>query len=304
MSQACAIGDYDMNSISNTPLVSVIIPFYNNKQWLSEAIESVYSQTYSNYEVILVNDGSKEEISDLLSAFPTIKYFHQNNSGAGSARNKGIEAATGKYIAFLDSDDLWLPNKLSIQVDYMENNPDIVWSHCSYETFGYGESKIMTSSDAKGEMFPKCFCSCRIATPCVIIKSDIMKENTHLRFNEDMRFGQDFYLWVLLAKTYPLGNIENVLAKVRMRGSNAAKRAFVMLKAKSELAEKLKKSHLIEWDSLPLLIRFAYKLSDLGYKLICRFDSFLNESVKELLSKFLYVVPFLILRIEMQRYKD
>ena len=117
---------------NKTPTVSIIIPFYNNVDWLNEAVDSVMKQTYKDYEIIVVNDGSKEDITLFLEKNPEIIYFYQKNNGAGSARNKGIDVARGKYIAFLDSDDVWLPQKLEKQVDYMENNPQIMWSHCSY----------------------------------------------------------------------------------------------------------------------------------------------------------------------------
>ena len=98
--------------------VSVVIPFYANANWLCEAVDSVLAQTYGNYEIIVVNDGSKEDVSDFLKKYgDKIKYYEKENGGAASARNEGIKRAEGDYIAFLDSDDLWTPQKLSVQLE-------------------------------------------------------------------------------------------------------------------------------------------------------------------------------------------
>ena len=95
------------------PEVSAVIPFYRNVGWLCEAVESVLAQDLGDVEIIVVNDGSPEDVSELLDRFGgRIRYFEKENGGAASARNAGLEQARGKYIAFLDSDDLWTPEKL------------------------------------------------------------------------------------------------------------------------------------------------------------------------------------------------
>lgn len=187
-----------------------------------------------------------------------MKYIYQRNKGSGSARNNGICHVKGKYVAFLDSDDIWLPNKLEVQINYMEENSDIVWSHSLYETFGYGNNMRVDTSDYKGFIFPDCMSSCKIATPCVVIRSDILKQNTALRFNEKMRYGQDFYLWVLMSVDYKLGHVDEILSKVRMRGGNAAKRAYVMLKAKSELWNNLSFIKEFPIDHISKSVNLAY----------------------------------------------
>lgn len=108
-------------------LVSIITPVHNSEQFLSHCIDSVLGQTYSYWEHILVDDCSSDGSKDLIKSFqkkdPRIKYHRlQKNSGAGIARNKGIEFAKGKYIAFLDSDDVWYPEKLKKQLHFMKQN--------------------------------------------------------------------------------------------------------------------------------------------------------------------------------------
>src|SRR5690554_2836035 len=97
--------------------VSVIIPFYNGVEWLCEAVQSVLDQTYKNFEIIVVNDGSPEDVSGLLSKYGNkIIYRYKENGCAATARNLAMEIATGEYLAFLDSDDLWLPAKTEKQI--------------------------------------------------------------------------------------------------------------------------------------------------------------------------------------------
>ena len=111
------------------PLVSVIMPAYNAALYISEAIESVINQTFRNWELIIVNDGSTDATKEIILGFEKkdrrIKYLFQENGKQGKARNLGIAHSIGKYIAFLDADDLWVENKLAIQVNYLIANTEI-----------------------------------------------------------------------------------------------------------------------------------------------------------------------------------
>lgn len=108
---------------STHPLVSVIIPVFNAKSFLAACIESVLQQTYSPIEIIAVEDGSNEH-QDIIKNFPSVHYITQPKSGAAAARNLGIQQSKGLYISFLDCDDIFLPEKTKLQVDYLENHPD------------------------------------------------------------------------------------------------------------------------------------------------------------------------------------
>src|SRR4026209_2838610 len=106
------------------PLVSVIIPVYNGARFLRAALESVFAQTYRAFEVIVVDDGSMDESGAIAQSFPEVHYIRQENQGVAAARNNGIDAARGEFFAFLDQDDLWTPEKLKVQIDYLLNHPD------------------------------------------------------------------------------------------------------------------------------------------------------------------------------------
>src|ERR1043165_3045241 len=107
------------------PLVSVIIPVYNGARHLRAALESVFAQTYRSFEVIVVDDGSVDESAIIAQSFPEVRYIHQTNCGVAAARNHGIEAARGEFLAFLDQDDLWTPDKLRLQIEYLLSHPEI-----------------------------------------------------------------------------------------------------------------------------------------------------------------------------------
>ena len=106
-------------------LVSVITPSYNTARFLRETIGCVLSQTYENWEMLIVDDGSTDDTDDVVASFsdPRIRYFkNERNSGAAGSRNRALREARGKWIAFLDSDDLWTPDKLEKQIRFMEEN--------------------------------------------------------------------------------------------------------------------------------------------------------------------------------------
>lgn len=107
-------------------LISIVIPAYNRYQLIQNAIKSIYEQTMQDYEIIVVDDGSDIPLVILENEYKKVRVIrHKSNFGESAARNTGIQAATGKYIAFLDSDDEWLPEKLAIQVSFLEQNPEL-----------------------------------------------------------------------------------------------------------------------------------------------------------------------------------
>ena len=116
-------------------LVSVIIPVYNCERFLAEAIESALAQTYRPIEVIVVDDGSTDRSADIARSYEEVHYIYQANQGPAVARNTGLAAAQGEFIAFLDHDDVWLPNKLAVQVEHLIEHPDGGLNVCRIENF-------------------------------------------------------------------------------------------------------------------------------------------------------------------------
>ena len=113
-------------TLDRQPTVSVVIPVYNGDRYLAEAITSVLDQTYKNFELIVVDDGSTDGSAEIAKSYKqAVLYTFQPNGGLSKARNTGLALARGKYIAFLDHDDLWLPHKLARQVTYLDSHPDV-----------------------------------------------------------------------------------------------------------------------------------------------------------------------------------
>ena len=115
--------------------VSVIMPAYNREAFLAEAIESVLAQTYRPIEIIVVDDGSTDQSADIARSYEEVRYIYQTNQGPAVARNRGLAIAQGEFISFLDPDDLWLPNKLAVQVEHLIEHPDVGLNVCRIENF-------------------------------------------------------------------------------------------------------------------------------------------------------------------------
>lgn len=278
--------------MESIPLVSVVIPFYSGKKWLDEALESVLEQNYSNKEILVINDGSKEDISDLKEKYKSkVKFQDKENGGPATARNLGIEIATGKYIAFLDSDDLWLPEKLEKQVELMEKN-EAVWSQHSYEMFWENttKTKIIDTSIYSGDVYKDCLISFKVQTSCIMIKKEVLiKEN--IRFPINKRYGQDCSLFRELAKKYNLYSIKDVYSKFRIRGSNAGFRAIVQINDRADIWKEIKNDEKT-LKILPRLVKVAYRICNQESKMIK------NKNIRsEKLAKFLYLMPWIMFKM-------
>ncbi len=113
-------------------LVSVVVPVYNVEAYIAETIQSILNQTYSNFEILIVNDGATDRSIEIIQTFddPRITLIHQENQGVSAARNRGIAQAKGEYIALIDGDDIWVPEKLEKHVQHLENSPQVGLSFC------------------------------------------------------------------------------------------------------------------------------------------------------------------------------
>ncbi len=129
---------------TDRPIISVVIPTYNRAAFICRAVDSALGQTYAPLEVVVVDDGSKDDTREVLRKYgDRIRYVAKENGGVSSARNVGVREATGEYIAFLDSDDTWVPEKLAVQMDIFRAHPDygMVLSECAQVT-AEGKSSI------------------------------------------------------------------------------------------------------------------------------------------------------------------
>jgi len=213
-----------MTSEVRSPTVSVVIPSYNTPtEWLSQAVHSVLSQTYPDLEIIIVDDGSTEPVARCLGiSDERIRHVLQENKGPAAARNRGIGLAVGRYVAFLDSDDLFLPNKLEKQVDMMESRPDAMLSHTSYQriTPDGRPVRLMRSGTLTGRVYPQIVRRCRIFTSTVMVRREVLGDK--LMFDESLRVCEDVLLWIRLARESAIIGIDEALTKMRLHGKTHA----------------------------------------------------------------------------------
>jgi glycosyltransferase involved in cell wall biosynthesis len=188
---------------------SVVIPVYNRTATLKSAIESVFCQTFDDYEIIVADDGSDFAVQKCLQPYMgRIRYLRlDKNSGVSTARNDGIKAAGGEYIAFLDSDDIWLENKLELQIKYLRETGLKV---CHTDEFWYKNGKFINQGKKHarygGDIFAKVLDFCRISPSSVVLHKSVF-ENTGM-FNPAMRVCEDYELWLRVCAMYKVCYID------------------------------------------------------------------------------------------------
>ncbi len=183
--------------------VSVIIPTYNRIQFIEIAIKSILNQTYKPIEIILIDDGSNDGTFDMVKKrFPFVELVYQPNSGVSCARNVGIKMARGDWIAFLDSDDEWLPEKLTTQIHSIRNNPNILFFHSNEIWIKNGLRINQGKKHAKygGQIFEKCLDICRISPSSVVMHRKIF-QNIGL-FDESLPICEDYDMWLRVTSRY------------------------------------------------------------------------------------------------------
>ena len=190
------------NSIVN---VSVIIPTYNRKNLLKRALHSVSNQTFVPQEIIVVDDGSSDGTKDwVLERFPDVRYIYQDNSGVSSARNSGIKEAIGSWIAFLDSDDEWMSNKLEQQKGVINSFQEAWLCHTNeiWIRNGVRVNQMKKHQKYGGNVFENCLDICRISPSSVLIKKEVF-EMVGL-FDESLKVCEDYDLWLRITAVLPV----------------------------------------------------------------------------------------------------
>jgi glycosyltransferase involved in cell wall biosynthesis len=197
--------------------VSVVIPTFNRENYIGRAIESVLNQTYSDYEIIVIDDGSTDQTKQkVLEYGDSIHYIYQENQGPSAARNKGIQLAQGEYIAFLDSDDCFLPQKLERQLAFIDKHPDCKFQYSWYNHIKVGKKieKVRTPWICKDlehlqyALYKRQF---TIRTSTVLVAKECF--TNELLFNNKYLYSQDWDMWLRLANYYYGYCIEEPLAE-------------------------------------------------------------------------------------------
>lgn len=236
-------------------MISVVIPAYNAAQCIGRAIDSVLSQSFSDYEIIVVDDGSTDDTAGAVSRYGSrVNYIYQDNAGDGPARNAGIAAAKGHWIAFLDADDEWLPEKLQQQTALLGRNPDLKW--CSANRFeAVGERKTaagnkaaITEALAGRDYFPNYFTAalkgrCPIVTTTIMVHREVFEQVGV--FDSCWSRCADIDLWWRIAHSYPrIGYAPEPLAVRHLDAENPSMRQRRLEAMNGHDARKIAARHL------------------------------------------------------------
>jgi glycosyltransferase involved in cell wall biosynthesis len=204
---------------ASQPLVSVIIPTFNRAWCLKEAIDSVLAQTYTHYELIVVDDGSTDKTKELLYQYKGINAIYQENQGVSAARNKGIAASKGELVAFLDSDDLWKPEKLATQIAYFGQHHDAMICQTEEIWIRNGRRIFPKKKHKKesGYFFERSLELCLVSPSAVMIKRQLF--NDVGLFDEKLTACEDYDLWLRVGAHLPIYLIDEAL--IIKRGGHA-----------------------------------------------------------------------------------
>ncbi|MGA1980071.1 MAG: glycosyltransferase [Sedimentisphaerales bacterium] len=232
-----------MAGIDNNPTVSIIIPTYNRSRLIARAVKSVLNQTYQNFELIIVDDGSTDDTREIVAGFndKRIRYVrHEENKGEAAARNTGIKVARGGYIAYQDSDDEWFPEKLARQMELLENaSPQVgviytgFWKmenlRKTYIPFSWVNQK---NGDIHRELLKGNF----IGSPVVLIKKDCF--NRVGLFDERLRNLVDWEMWIRISKLYHFRCVDEPLVIAHYGSDNVSDNSDSLIDALELILEK------------------------------------------------------------------
>ena len=234
---------------NKNPLVSVIIPTYNRGWILKEAIDSVLSQDFDDIELIVVDDGSTDNTINILDAYALdIIVLRQDNRGVSAARNAGISCASGQLIAFLDSDDLWLPGKMSRQVEFFNSNPDALI--CQTEELWIRNGRRVNPKKRhqkfSGMIFKHCLPLCIVSPSAVMMKKSLFDKTG--RFDESLPACEDYDLWLRVSRKYPVFLIDTPLIVKRGGHGDQLSKMPQLDKYRIRALEKIIQSGLLSKD--------------------------------------------------------
>ena len=220
------------------PSVSIIIPTYNRRDLISETIQSVLAQTFKDFEILVIDNGSSDDTSQVIKKIndPRVHYYWQEPTGGPAhPRNRGLRMSKGKWVCFLDSDDLWVPDKLESQLLLCEKRPDLKWVYAKTAWFDHETGKEMDVYNNfeyyEGDICDKLIMNNFIASPTPLIKRSVFDEVGE--FNEKNTFfaREDWELWLRIASKYPIGFVPKVLSKYRIHpGAISSNKEFMLKK--------------------------------------------------------------------------
>lgn len=242
------------------PTVSVVIPAYNAAAFIGEALDSVFAQTYDDYEIVVVNDGSSDAVhlQKTLQGFrDRIRYFSQRNQGPSAARNLGVQHAAGRFVAFLDSDDQWLPGFLEAQIKCFDGRPENDLLYTDADFFRLGERNKFRFMQLNPSERPVTFARLARRQAVVLTSSVVARRKALVEtglFNPEYRHSEDFDLWLrMLHCGYKLDFQEKVLVRKRWHAESLGADGMTLLRGQTRVCRVLLESLQLNADEVGAL---------------------------------------------------
>lgn len=206
------------------PEISVIMPVHNGEKYLREAIDSILAQTFSDFELIIIDDGSTDSTADIIKAVndERIVYLkNENNMGISHSLNRGIAASNGQYIARMDADDISLPQRFERQIGFMKSNLEVMILGCAVEAFGEDfENTVRIFSKSNDDIKIDMLFSTPFAHPSLMFNRRVFEDDL---YNSDFNGIEDYELWIRFASKYEMSTLDEVLFMYRMHVSQVTK---------------------------------------------------------------------------------
>jgi len=243
------------------PLVSVIMPTYNRRDLIVVAIDSVIAQDYQNWELVIIDDGSVDKTDELLhtryAGEDRIKYLYQKNAGQSSARNQGISISSGKYIAFLDSDNLWEPNRLATGVEVLCNNSNIGLCFADSISIDIRGREIDRQNMRRysGMVFPLMVIDNFVSMNTVLVRRSILPSDRP--FNQANRLDEDYELWLDLSVNNEFFYIPQFLSRYRVEGNRVSDDFMRRLDANESTVKKITTKYDVDLSSVDMKVGMA-----------------------------------------------
>lgn len=207
--------------------VSVLMPVYNGAGYLREAMDSIFAQTYTDFEFLVVNDGSTDSSAAILESYsdPRLRVIHkQQNQGLIATLNEGLDACSGEYIVRMDADDISLPDRIERQVAFLDERPEVGLCGSWFEDFGPGiPGRIIRYSTSDTEIRIRHLYQTHIAHPTAILRKSLL-EKFNLRFDPLYVHGEDYHFWVCMSRHCKMSNLPEVLVRKRDHPANVSNR--------------------------------------------------------------------------------
>ncbi|MDD5765534.1 MAG: glycosyltransferase [Candidatus Marinimicrobia bacterium] len=246
--------------------VTVIIPTYNRAEVLERALKSVLSQTYGNFEVIVIDDGSTDNTDSVISKYASkIRYFSKLHAGVSAARNLGLEKSVGAWVCFLDSDDYWLPGKLERQMAYIAENPGMMVVQTDEKWFRKGilVNPMKKHQKYDGWIFKHCLPLCIVSPSAVMVHQKVF--NDIGVFDESFPVCEDYDLWLRISLKYPIGFIpEKLIVKTGGHADQLSRKYWGMDRYRVRALEKILTAELTAEEKRLVLQEIVRKLTVLA----------------------------------------